>query len=78
MLREAFARSFPREPIQVEAEENRIVLSGAVTAVPIAEQTAKMAAPFSKELVNSIRIALPGRQKQILLKVSLPRWTGQN
>jgi pilus assembly protein CpaC len=28
-----------------------------------------MAGPFSKELVNSIRIAQPGRQKQILLKV---------
>jgi len=69
MLREAFARNFPREPIQVEAEENRIILSGAVSAVPIADQVVKMAAPFSKELVNSIRIAPPGRQRQILLKV---------
>jgi pilus assembly protein CpaC len=69
MLREAFARNFPREPIQVEAEENRIILSGAVSSVPIAEQAAKMAAPFSKELVNSIRIAPPARQRQILLKV---------
>jgi len=69
MLREAFARNFPREPIQVEAEENRIILSGAVSAIPIAEQAVKMAAPFSKELVNSIRIAPPGRQRQILLKV---------
>jgi pilus assembly protein CpaC len=69
MLREAFARNFPHEPIQVEAEENRIILSGAVSAVPIADQVVKMAAPFSKELVNSIRIAPPGRQRQILLKV---------
>src|SRR5438067_7337622 len=28
-----------------------------------------MAAPFSKDIVNSIRIADPGRRKQILLKV---------
>jgi pilus assembly protein CpaC len=69
MLREAFARNFPREPIQVEAEENRIILSGAVSSVPVADQVVKMAAPFSKELVNSIRIAPPGRQRQILLKV---------
>jgi pilus assembly protein CpaC len=69
MLREAVARGFPNEQIQVEAEENRIVLTGTATAVPVAEQIAKMAAPFSKEIVNSIRIALPGRQKQILLKV---------
>jgi pilus assembly protein CpaC len=61
--------AFPMEPIQVEAEENRIVLTGTATAVPVADQIAKMAVPFSKEIVNSIRIALPGRQKQILLKV---------
>jgi pilus assembly protein CpaC len=69
MLREAVARGFPNEQIQVEAEENRIVLTGTATAVPVADQIAKMAIPFSKEIVNSIRIALPGRQKQILLKV---------
>jgi pilus assembly protein CpaC len=69
LLREAVARGFPNEQIQVEAEENRIVLTGVATAVPVADQIAKMAVPFSKEVVNSIRIALPGRQKQILLKV---------
>jgi pilus assembly protein CpaC len=69
LLREAVARGFPHEQIQVEAEENRIVLTGTATAVPVAEQIAKMAVPFSKEIVNSIRIAVPGRQKQILLKV---------
>jgi pilus assembly protein CpaC len=69
LLREAVARSFPNEPIEIEAEENRIVLTGTATAVPVADQIAKMAVPFSKEIVNSIRIALPGRQKQILLKV---------
>jgi pilus assembly protein CpaC len=69
MLREAVARSFPREPIQVEAEEGRIVLTGTASSPPVAEQINKMAAPFSKEVVNSILIARPGRQKQILLKV---------
>jgi pilus assembly protein CpaC len=69
LLREAVARSFPREHIAVEAEENRIVLAGTVSAQPVADQIIKMAAPFSKEVVNSILIAPPGRQKQILLKV---------
>ena len=69
MLREAVARSFPNEQIQVESEENKVVLTGTASAVPVAEQITKMAGPFSKELVNSIRIAQPGRQKQILLKV---------
>jgi pilus assembly protein CpaC len=69
LLRDAVARSFPREPIQVEAEEGRIVLTGVASALPIADQINKMATPFSKEIVNSILIARPGRQKQILLKV---------
>jgi pilus assembly protein CpaC len=53
----------------VEAEEGRVVLTGTASAPPVAEQINKMAAPFSKEIVNSILIARPGRQKQILLKV---------
>jgi len=69
LLREAIARSFPNEAIEVEAEEGRIVLTGTASAQPIAEQILKMAGPFSKDVVNSVRIALPGRQKQILLKV---------
>lgn len=69
LLREAVARNFPNETIQVEAEEGRVVVSGTASSQPVAEQIAKMAAPFSKEVVNSIRLAQPGRQKQILLKV---------
>jgi pilus assembly protein CpaC len=69
LLRDAIVRGFPGEPIQVEAEENRIVLSGTASSRPVAEQIDKMAAPFSKDIVDSLRIAQPGRQKQILLKV---------
>ncbi|HEY2115376.1 MAG TPA: pilus assembly protein N-terminal domain-containing protein, partial [Candidatus Angelobacter sp.] len=38
MLREAVARSFPNEQIQVESEENKVVLTGTASAVPVAEQ----------------------------------------
>jgi pilus assembly protein CpaC len=69
MLREAVARSFPREAIEVEAEEGRVVLTGVASNAPVVDQIVKMAGPFSKEVVNSLRIAQPGRQKQILLKV---------
>ena len=69
MLREAVARSFPGEQIDVEAEEGRVILTGTVSSPAVADQIAKMAAPFSKDIVNSFRIALPARQKQILLKV---------
>jgi pilus assembly protein CpaC len=69
LLRDAIARGFPGEPIEAEAEESRIVLSGTASSKPVADQVVKMAAPFSKEVVDSLRIAQPGRQKQILLKV---------
>ena len=69
LLREAVARGFPGEQIDVEAEEGRVVVTGTASSPAIADQIVKMAAPFSKDIVNSIRIALPGRQKQILLKV---------
>jgi len=69
LLREAIARSFPGEAIQAEAEEGRLVLTGTASSTGVAEQIGKMGTPFSKEIVNSIQIALPHRQKQILLKV---------
>jgi pilus assembly protein CpaC len=69
LLREAIARSFPGEAIEAEAEEGRIVLTGTASSTGVAEQIGKMGTPFSKEIVNSIQIALPHRQKQILLKV---------
>jgi len=69
LLREAIARGFPGEAIQAEAEEGRVVLTGTASSAAVADQIGKMAAPFSKEVVNSVRIALPARQKQILLKV---------
>ena len=68
-LREATARAFPNEAIRVEAEEGRVVLTGTASSAAVADQIGKMGAPFSKDIVNSIRLALPQRQKQVLLKV---------
>jgi pilus assembly protein CpaC len=69
LLRDAIGRGFPGEPVQAEAEEGRVVLTGTASAPAVADQIGKMAAPFSKDIVNSIRIAEPGRRKQVLLKV---------
>jgi pilus assembly protein CpaC len=69
LLRDALQRGFPGEAVQAEAEEGRVVITGTVSSQPIADQVLKMAAPFSKDVVNSLRVALPGRQKQILLRV---------
>jgi len=69
MLRESIERSFPKENIQVQAEEGRVVLTGIASTQAVADTIVKMAAPFAKDVVNSIAVAEPGRQKQVLLKV---------
>jgi pilus assembly protein CpaC len=69
LLRDAITRGFPGEAIEAEAEEGRVVLSGKSSSAAVADQIGKMAVPFSKDVVNSIRIAAPGRQKQVMLKV---------
>ncbi len=68
LLREAIARNFPSEAIQVEAQEGRVLLSGTASSGAVADQIGKMGAPFSKDVVNSIRLA-PPRQKQVMVKV---------
>ena len=68
-VREATARAFPKEAIRVDAEEGRVVLTGTASTAAVADQIGKMVAPFSKEIVNSIQIATPERQKQVMVKV---------
>ena len=69
LLRDAIARGLPGEAVEAESEEGRVILTGTASSAAIAEQIGKMAAPFSKEIVNSVQVALPHRQKQVLLKV---------
>ena len=69
LLREAISRGLPGEAVEAESEEGRVVLTGTASSTAVADQIGKMAAPFSKEIVNSIQVAQPHRQKQILVKV---------
>ena len=69
LLREAITRGLPGETVEAESEEGRVVLTGVASSTAVADQIGKMAAPFSKDIVNSIQVAQPHRQKQILLKV---------
>lgn len=69
LLREAIARGFPGEAVQAEAEEGRLVLTGTASFAAVADQIGKMGVSFSKDIVNSIRLGQPKRQRQVLLKV---------
>jgi pilus assembly protein CpaC len=68
-LRSALRRSLPSETVEIEGDEDKVVLMGTVSSAAVAEQIAKMATQFTKSTVNSLQVAVPGRQKQVLLKV---------
>jgi pilus assembly protein CpaC len=68
-LRGALRRSLPNEPVDVEGDGDKVVLTGTVSSPAISDQIAKMALEFAKSTVNSLQIAPALRKKEILLKV---------
>ncbi|HYD16393.1 MAG TPA: type II and III secretion system protein family protein [Candidatus Nanoarchaeia archaeon] len=68
-LRDALQQAYPNENIQVEADQARIVLSGSVKSKAVAEEAAKLAGSYSKEVVNTITLPPVPRTKQLMLKV---------
>jgi pilus assembly protein CpaC len=68
-LRNSLDQSFPHSNVDVQAEGQKVILVGTVASRDVADQMLKMAANFSKDVVNGLSIALPGRQKQVMLKV---------
>jgi pilus assembly protein CpaC len=68
-LRNTLDQSFPDGGVEVQAQEDKVMLVGVVPSAAIAEQMLKMAANFSKEVVNGIQVAQPPRQRQVSLKV---------
>ncbi len=68
-FRDTLRQMFPGEPIQAEADEGRIVLTGTVSNKAAADEAARMAANFSKEVINSLIVAPAPHGKQLMLKV---------
>ena len=68
-LRDAVQHAFPDMGINVDAQEDKVVLTGLVPSAAAAEQIGKMAATFSKNVVNSLGANPAPRQKQVMLKV---------
>ncbi|PSH05241.1 MAG: type II and III secretion system protein [Acidobacteria bacterium] len=67
-LREGIRSAFPTEPVQIEAEQGRVLATGTVTSKAIADDVLKMASVYSKDVVNSLTVT-PPHQKQVMLKV---------
>ena len=68
-LRNTLDQSFPNSGVEVQSQADKVMLVGIVPSAAIADQMLKMAANFSKEVVNGLQIAQPPRQRQVMLKV---------
>ena len=68
-LRDSIQLAYPNEPIQVQAEGDKLIVSGAVSDQEVIDSTVKMSEEFSKKVVNSMVLAEPPHEKQILLQV---------
>jgi pilus assembly protein CpaC len=68
-FRDALQQTYPNQPIEVRAEEGRIVISGTVSDKDIADNVYKMAQVYSKDVVDALLIHTPPHGRQIMLKV---------
>jgi pilus assembly protein CpaC len=69
-LRQSLADAYPKSSIEVEATEERITLTGTVPTAEVSDGAAKIAAEYSKEVVNSLRV-VPVHGKQVELKLRI-------
>src|SRR5258708_31558866 len=67
-LRNAIQRSYPKENLEVEADAGRLVLTGTAPNAHVVEDLSKMAAVYSTQVVNSVRIPL-AHERQLMLEV---------
>ena len=66
-LRAAIERAYPNQKIDVQVDGARLILSGNVSAPGVAEELAKLAAPYG-QVVNSLTVPV-SHDRQVLLEV---------
>ena len=69
-LRQALHDAYPTSAIEVEASTDRITLLGTVPTPEVSDGAAKLAANYTKDVVNSLRV-VPIRGKQVQLKLRI-------
>src|SRR5438477_4445079 len=67
-LRKLLKDTFPSENIHVESSRDSLALTGMVSNKDVGDRATALAAPFAKNVVNSVRIT-PVVEKQVLLRV---------
>jgi len=68
-LRDSIQLAYPSEPIQVQADADRLIVSGTVSDNEVVDNVLKMAGVYSKSVVNSMTLGIPPHERQILLEV---------
>jgi Flp pilus assembly secretin CpaC len=69
-LKESLAQALPGDHVEVKAAEGRVCLSGVVGSDAAAEEAVRLAATYSKEVVNSL-VVDPRHIPQVELKVRI-------
>jgi pilus assembly protein CpaC len=67
-LRDGIRSAYPNEPVQIEAEQGRVLVAGKVDSKGTEDDILRMASVYSKDIVSSLTV-VPLRQKQVMLKV---------
>jgi pilus assembly protein CpaC len=69
-LRESLADALPGDHVEVEAQQGRIHLTGVVDSDAAADEAAKLAAVYSKDVINSL-VVDPRHLPQVTLEVRI-------
>ncbi len=69
-LRQALTEALPGDQVEVESQQKRVFLSGVVGADAEAEAAGRLAAVYSKDVVNSL-VVDPRHRPQVQLKIEI-------
>ena len=69
-LRESLANALPGDHVQVEAQQGRVHLTGVVGSDAAADEAARLAGVYSKDVINSL-VVDPGHLPQVQLQVRI-------
>ncbi len=69
-LRESLANALPGDHVEVEAQQGRVHLTGIVGSDAAADEAARLASVYSKDVINSL-VVDPGHLPQVQLQVRI-------
>src|SRR6516164_4635671 len=67
-LRSAIQRAYPNQQLDVQVDGGRLILTGSVSDPHVVDDLGKMAATYSPQVVNSVKVSV-SHDRQILLEV---------